>query len=70
AGEFEKVKKGDPRFNQTEDLVADALRFEKILQSRRYPSLQVKSEMIPNEDHLTVAPITATRGVMWAFAKK
>lgn len=70
AGELEKRKKGDARYSQGDDIVHDALRFEKVLKTRNYPGLSVRSEIIANEDHLTVAPITATHGILWAFAKK
>ncbi len=70
AGELEKRKKGDTRYSQSDDIVHDALQFEKLLKSRHYPGLSVRSEVIANEDHLSVAPITATHGIRWAFAKK
>lgn len=70
AGEFERRKPSDARFSRTLDLVQDALAFEKTLKSHHYPNLKIHSEIIPNEDHLTVAPVIATRGLLWAFSTK
>ena len=68
-GQFEAIKRGDPRYAREEDMVADMHRFEKILKSRRYPGLQVQSLVIPDEDHLSVNPISITRALKWAFGK-
>ncbi len=48
---------------------ADMKRFERQLKSHRYPGLSVQSEVIADEDHLTVAPAALTRGLLWAFSK-
>lgn len=48
---------------------ADMKRFERQLKSHRCPDLSVQSEVIADEDHLTVAPTALTRGVLWAFGK-
>lgn len=65
-GEYEAVKPG-PRFNRHDDLVRDVRRFEQRLRGRRYPSLSIESHVIAGEDHLTVAPSGATRGLLWAL---
>jgi len=68
AGQFEAVRRGDPRYVQDDgDLVADMQRFEKLLKSRRYPGLSVRSEVIAGEDHLSVNPVSLTRALKWAF---
>lgn len=65
-GAYETVRPG-PRFNRRHDLVADMHRFERVLRSRRYASLSIESHVIADEDHLTVAPTGATRGLLWAL---
>lgn len=62
-GECEALRKGDRRYNQTVDMVADNRALEAALQSRKYPSLTLKSAVLNDEDHLTVAP----RGFMQAM---
>jgi len=62
-GAYEALRKGDRRYNQTVDMVADNRALEAALQSRKYPSLKLKSVVLNDEDHLTVAP----RGFMQAL---
>jgi predicted alpha/beta superfamily hydrolase len=64
-GEYETVRKGDPRFNKTADMVGDNRTFEKALKDRKYPSLNVKSVVLDGEDHLTVAPRGFTQGLKY-----
>lgn len=68
-GGFETVKPGsnDPRYNKDDDMVADTLAFERVLKSRNYPGLEVQAMVIPDEDHLTVNPVSYTRGLVWAL---
>lgn len=70
-GSYEAVRPRpkNKRFNTTNDMVRDMKRFETQLKSRRYPGLSVQSEVIADEDHLTVAPSAMTRGLLWAFGK-
>ncbi|MBL8261049.1 MAG: alpha/beta hydrolase [Xanthomonadaceae bacterium] len=56
----------DPRHLST-DMVGDMARFERTLRSRRYPGLRIESEVLPDEDHLTVLPRTITHGLRWAL---
>lgn len=49
------------------DMVGDMARFEQMLRSRRYPGLRIRSEILPDEDHLTVLPRTITHGLLWAL---
>ncbi|MCI4566660.1 alpha/beta hydrolase-fold protein [Lysobacter sp. CFH 32150] len=57
----------DPRFSAEGDMVGDMHRFERALASRRYPHLRIASDVIDGEDHLTVAPIIITRGLLRAL---
>lgn len=68
-GGFETVKPGsnDPRYNKDDDMVADTLAFARVLKSRNYPGLEVQAMVIPDEDHLTVNPVSYTRGLVWAL---
>jgi hypothetical protein len=65
-GSFEAVSSA-PRYNRHNDLVRDMQGFERTLKRRRYPSLAIDSGVIADEDHLTVAPAIATRGLLWAL---
>lgn len=58
----------DPRYGIEVDMVADMQRFERVLESRRYRGLRIDSEVIDGEDHMTVAPVIITRGLLQAFA--
>lgn len=66
-GELEGVKPGKPGYSTGDDMVGDMLEFEKLLKSRRYRSLRVESRVFPGDDHFTVAPGIATRGLKWAL---
>lgn len=63
-GEYEGVQAGDTRFNRSLDMVADNVRFERMLKSRNYPGLTIRNEILPAEDHLTVAPRGFTHGLL------
>lgn len=54
-GEFESLGDG-PRYNRNHDMVADNRRFEGLLRSRNYPGLTLTSDVLEDEDHLSVAP--------------
>lgn len=64
-GAYEALRKGDRRYNQTVDMVADNRALEATLQSRKYPSLKLKSVVLNDEDHLTVAPRGFTQGLKY-----
>lgn len=66
AGSFEAMKPA-PRYFKTVDMVRDAQDFERLLESRRYPGLQIDHAVVPDEDHLTVYPGTISRGLLWAL---
>jgi predicted alpha/beta superfamily hydrolase len=69
-GEYEGVRAGDRRFNQTIDMVGDNLRMTKILERRRYPSLSLKSQVLSDEDHVSVAPRGFTHGLKYLLPAK
>ena len=62
-GEYEAVRKGDSRFNQETDLVADSRAFAETLRKRGYPGLVLEDEVLNGEDHVSVAPRGFTRAL-------
>ncbi|AYV45622.1 esterase [Caulobacter flavus] len=46
------------------DMVADVKTMERVLKSHGYPGLKVRSTVLEDEDHLTVAPVGFTRALM------
>jgi predicted alpha/beta superfamily hydrolase len=67
-GAYEALRKGDRRYNQSVDMVADNKAFEAALKSRHYPNLQLKSVVLEDEDHLTVAPRGFTQGLKYLLS--
>lgn len=63
-GEYEAVKEGYPRYNRRTDMVADNRALERRLKARNYPGLVLKSEVLNDEDHVTVAPRGFTHGLL------
>ena len=55
-GQYEDTRPGDPRYAKRYDMVTDARRMAHRLQARGYPSLQLRLEVLNDEDHLSVAP--------------
>jgi len=51
-----------------DDIAGDIRRFEMLLKAVRPPGLRVQSQVIADEDHLSVAPSAYTRGLRWALA--
>ncbi len=66
AGSFETVRPG-PRYARKADLAKDVQQFAGQLQRRRYPSLQIGSQIIQDEDHFTVFTALVGRGLLWAL---
>ncbi|WP_198134290.1 alpha/beta hydrolase [Shewanella amazonensis] len=64
-GEYEDMKPGDTRYATRYNMVTDARYFEKTLMSRRYPSLQLRLDVLNDEDHLSVAPRGFTHGLKY-----
>ncbi|MGH8032927.1 MAG: alpha/beta hydrolase [Luteimonas sp.] len=65
-GMYETIKPG-PRYFKESDLVGDMQAFERRLKARGYPNLWVGSQVIADEDHLTVFPALISRGLLWAL---
>jgi predicted alpha/beta superfamily hydrolase len=63
-GEYEAARPGDARFNSRTDMVADTRAMEAQLKTRAYPGLKLKSEVLNDEDHVSVAPRGFTRGLL------
>lgn len=64
-GAYEALRKGDRRYNQTVDMVADNRALEVALQSRKYPGLKLQSVVLNDEDHLSVAPRGFTQALKY-----
>lgn len=58
-----EVPGGDSR-NAPIDMVGDMRTMERVLTSRAYPGLRVRSTVLEDEDHLTVAPVGFTRALL------
>ncbi len=52
------------RHNSEADMVGDMRAMDRLLKSRAYPSLRIQSTVLADEDHLTVAPVGFTRGLL------
>ncbi len=61
-GEYEAP--GPSSRNASTDMVGDLRLMEQLLLSRDYPNLQLRSTVLGDEDHLTVAPVGFTRALM------
>lgn len=65
-GEYEAQRKGDKRYYQDFfDMVLDNQAFTQALGKRAYPDLNLKSDVLNDEDHLTVAPRGFTKGLLY-----
>ncbi|CAB3753318.1 esterase [Burkholderia sp. MSh2] len=62
-GEYEEVRKSDPRFARTYNMVTDTRNMEKALRSRQFRSLRLRVDVLDDENHLTVAPRGFTHGL-------
>jgi predicted alpha/beta superfamily hydrolase len=69
-GRAPKGAKDAARYATEGDMVGDMQRFASALASRRTRQLRVRADVIPGEDHLTVAPILITRGLKWALGPR
>lgn len=68
-GSYETTAPGndDPRYSRSLDMVADLRGFERALRSRAYPGLALETEVVAEEDHLSVFPAIISRGLAWAL---
>jgi len=62
-GSYETIKPG-ARYYKNEDLLGDMKAFASRLIRRSYPSLRVQTYVLAEEDHFTVFPALATRGLL------
>lgn len=67
-GEYEALRKGDSRYNQSVDLVADSRALADTLRKRGYPGLTLEAEILNGEDHVSVAPRGFTRALKFLLA--
>nr|WP_314434908.1 alpha/beta hydrolase-fold protein [uncultured Brevundimonas sp.] len=59
-----------PRNTSGADMVRDMRTMETTLKSHHYPNLRVQSVVLADEDHLTIAPVGATRGLLAVLPAK
>lgn len=64
-GQYEALRRGDSRFNQRVDLIEDNRTFEASLKKRAYPHLILRSDVLNDEDHVSVAPRGFTLGLKY-----
>lgn len=69
-GEYEALRKGDARYNQRVDLVADSRALADTLRKRGYPGLVLADEVLNGEDHVSVAPRGFTRALKVLLSTK
>lgn len=62
-GSFETVG-NEPRYRKEIDMVGDMHKFADKLKSRNYPGLTLATDVVHDEDHLTVFPSGFTRGLL------
>lgn len=67
-GEFEAKRVGDKRYQQEVDMVADNAAFAALLQERSFGGLRLRSDVLGDEDHLSVAPRGFTKGLLHTLA--
>lgn len=63
-GEYEALRKGDPRYHQEVHMVADNQAFATLLRSKAFSGLRLQSDTLANEDHFSVAPRGFTKGLL------
>ena len=63
AGEYEQIKAG-ARYARTISIVADMQQFETILRQRNADGLRIHSQVIADEDHLSVFPSMISRALV------
>lgn len=66
AGSYETIQTGE-RYFKSNDIVKGMQVFERLLKSPRFPSFRIESEVIQDEDHLTVYPSAISRGLLKAL---
>lgn len=64
-GEYEEARPGDARFAKSGNMVTDTRNMDRVLRSRNYPSLHLRTEILNDEDHVSVAPRGFTHGLKY-----
>lgn len=64
-GEFEELRPGAARYQQEVDMVRDNHAFADMLRAKAFPGLKLQSVVLPDEDHLSVAPRGFTKGLLY-----
>lgn len=67
-GEYEALRAGDARYNRTVDLVGDSRALVATLEGRGYPGLAIRSDVLNDEDHVSVAPRGFTKGLQYLLS--
>lgn len=67
-GAFEAQRIGDTRYQQEVDMVADNAAFAALLRERGFAGLRLQSDVLADEDHLSVAPRGFTKGLLHTLA--
>ncbi|MDT9000854.1 alpha/beta hydrolase-fold protein [Paucibacter sp. APW11] len=68
AGALERPRRSGQR-EQGDDIAGDTLRFEALLKRAKLPGLTISAQILPEEDHLSAAPVAYTRGLRWALPR-
>lgn len=69
-GEYEETRPDDSRFSKSANMVTDTKEMDQILRSRSYPSLRLQTEVLNDEDHVSVAPRGFTHGLKYLLPAK
>lgn len=67
-GAFEAQRIGDTRYQQEVDMVADNAAFAALLREHGFTGLRLQSDVLEDEDHLSVAPRGFTKGLLHTLA--
>lgn len=66
-GEFEAQRVGDARYQQEVDMVADNAAFAALLRASGFGGLRLQTDVLADEDHLSVAPRGFTKGLLYVL---
>lgn len=64
-GSYEAARPDDPRYYKSLDMVRDNQKFADTLRSRGYADLILQSDVLEDEDHVSVAPRGFTKGLLF-----
>jgi hypothetical protein len=63
-GAFEALRPGDRRYHQEVDMVRDNQVFADLLRARDFKQLDLQADVLPDEDHFSIAPRGFTKGLL------